>query len=135
MTLSKKADYKRKYAMAKHHAWAGSVLLAILGAIRWFVDDNTYPQKDLIFITLGILLILYILIALLFTYRFRSGLAEEETNIQQQISTDRSTSQTESSTVLSPKELAKIEKKKAKAESKRLKKLAKTKEKEEKKSS
>lgn len=134
MNESKKTDFKRKYAMAKHHAWAGSVLLAILGAVRWFVTGSDYPQKDLIFIIIGILLIMYILIALVFTYRFRSGLSEEQNQIQQQIITAQPSSNNDSTTVLSPKELAKIEKKKAKAESKRLKKIAKAKEKEEKKS-
>jgi uncharacterized membrane protein YuzA (DUF378 family) len=135
MKKTEKTDYKRKYAMAKHHAWAGSVLLAILGAIRWYAIDTEYPQKDLIFIIFGILIIIYILIALFFTYRFRSGLAEEETQINQRNISNQSSSQPNSETSLSPKDLAKIEKKKAKAESKQLKKLAKAKEKQEKKSS
>lgn len=135
MNKSKKTDFKQKYDMARHHAWAGSVLLAILGAVRWFVTDTEYPQKDLLFIILGIILILYILIALVFTYRFRSGLAEAQNQVQQQIINTQSSSNNDSTTVLTPKELAKIEKKKAKAESKRLKKIAKAKEKEEKKSS
>lgn len=46
--------------MVRHHAWAGSVLLGILGAVRWFVADTDYPQKDLIFMTIGILLVIYI---------------------------------------------------------------------------
>jgi hypothetical protein len=131
MSPNKKTDYKRKYAMAKHHAWAGSVLLAILGAMRWFVMDSTYLHKDLIFIIAGLLIITYILIALFFTYRFRSGLAEE-VQVQQQIITNKSSDSVESTTILSPKEQEKIEKKKAKAESKKRKKIAKTKEKEEK---
>lgn len=137
MGEAKKADYKRKYAMAKHHAWAGSVLLAILGAIRWFISDTTYPRTDLIFIIIGILLIVYILIALVLTYRFRSGLIEEETRIQQHIimNKDQSSNPSISTTALSPKEQAKVEKKKTKNESKQLKKLAKVKEKEDKKSS
>lgn len=121
--------------MVRHHAWAGSVLLGILGAVRWFVADTDYPQKDLIFMTIGILLVIYILIALFFTYRFRSGLAEKQNQVQQQIITTHQSINNESTTDLSPKELAKIEKKKAKNESKRLKKISKAKEKEEKKSS
>lgn len=132
MNQNKKAEYKRKYAMAKHHAWAGSVLLAILGAMRWFVMDTTYPHKDLFFIIAGILLIIYILIALVFTYRFRSGLAEEEIQFQQQNITNKKTNSMGSPSILSTKELEKIEKKRAKAESKKQKKIAKAKEKEEK---
>jgi preprotein translocase subunit SecF len=133
MTKSK-PGYKRKYAMAKHHAWAGSILLAILGAIRWFTDDTEWYQKDIIFIIAGIFIIIYILIALVFTYRFRSGLAEETPNIQQ-VSNQQTAQSNNSKPTLSPKEQEKIEKKKAKAESKRLKKLAKAQQKKEKKSS
>ena len=133
MNQSKINRYKRNYAMARHHAWAGSVLLAILGAIRWFIADTPSQQKDLLFITAGIILIIYILISLFFTYRYRSGLAE-----QQSINSQPSSSQdinTISQSDLSAKEREKIEKKKAKAETKRLKKLAKAQEKQNKKSS
>lgn len=133
MTNNNKSEYKRKYAMAKHHAWAGSVLLAILGAFRWFSDDAEWYQKDIIFIILGLLIIIYIVIALVFTYRFRSGLASEET-IDRQIRSNQK-HQTKNTTILDPKEQEKIEKKKAKAESKRIKKLAKSQQKKEKKSS
>ena len=134
MANKNKSEYKRNYAMAKHHAWAGSVLLAILGAIRWFTDDTEWYQKDIIFILAGILIIIYILIALVFTYRFRSGLATEETNVSQ-IRLNQKDQTMVNSINLSPKELEKIEKKKGKAESKRLKKLAKSQQKNEKESS
>ncbi|MBS3748099.1 MAG: hypothetical protein KGY65_03240 [Candidatus Thermoplasmatota archaeon] len=134
MTNTNKSEYKRKYAMAKHHAWAGSVLLAILGAIRWFTDDTEWYQKDIIFILAGVLIIIYILIALVFTYQFRSGLATEETNVRK-ISSNQKDQTMVNSINLSPKELEKIEKKKEKAESKRLKKLAKSQQKKEKESS
>ena len=129
-----KPEYKRRYAMAKHHAWAGSILLAILGAIRWFTDGTEWYQKDIIFIIAGVLIIIYILIALVFTYRFRSGLAEEIPTIQQP-SNQESKQSDNFKPILSPKEQEKIEKKKTKAESKRLKKLAKAQQKKEKKSS
>ena len=133
MTNNNKSEYKRKYAMAKHHAWAGSVLLAILGALRWFSDETEWYQKDIIFILLGILIIIYIVIALGFTYRFRSGLTTQETSDIQIRSNQKH--QTKNTTILDPKEQEKIEKKKAKAESKRIKKLAKSQQKKEKKSS
>jgi len=133
MTNSK-LGYKRKYAMAKHHAWAGSILLAILGTIRWFTDDTEWYQKDIIFIIAGILIIIYILVALLFTYRFRSGLIEGTTTNQQSVNQQSKQSDNLKPT-LSPKEQEKIEKKKVKTESKGLKKLAKAQQKKEKKSS
>lgn len=133
MNKTKNTEYKRRYAMAKHHAWAGSVLLAILGALRWFAIDISYPQTDLIFIIAGLLLILYILIALIFTYRFRSGLSTKEVIVTQQSNSNQSSTQKETSS-LTTKERAKIEKKKAKAEAKKLKKLAKAQEKQKKKS-
>ena len=127
MNNKQKTDYQHRYAIAKHHAWAGSVLLAILGALRWFISDTEYPKQDLYFIIAGILIILYILFALFFTYRYRSGLSEQDKSVIQ--------STTDPSQRLSQKEQAKIQKKLAKTESKRLKKIAKDKEKEDKKSS
>ncbi len=131
--MTKKADYKKKYDMARHHAWAGSVLLAILGATRWFVQDVTYQYKDLLFIIAGIVIIMYILIALFFTYQFRSGLITVQKNNDQQVIINQSNSLPNEYAELSPKEQEKIEKKRAKNESKQLKKIAKAKEKEEKK--
>lgn len=126
---------KNRYAIAKHHAWAGSVLLAILGALRWFTTDSDYPNIDLYFIVAGILIISYILVALMFTYRFRSELSQNKISFSQQEKNEKMISSKESAQGLSAEEQAKIEKKTAKTESKRLKKMAKAKEKEEKKSS
>jgi hypothetical protein len=129
-------NYKHRYALAKHHAWAGSVLLAILGALRWFISDTEYPQQDLYFIIAGILIIIYILIALFFTYRYRSGLSQNEGIIQIPIErNNESQSMVESSQPMNQKEQEKIQKKLAKKESKRLKKMNKAQEKEDKKSS
>ena len=38
MTQKNLNEYKRKYDVVKHHAWAGSVLLAVLVAIRGFFE-------------------------------------------------------------------------------------------------
>ena len=134
MNKKPKTDYKHRYAIAKHHAWAGSVLLAILGALRWFISDTEYPQQDLYFIIAGILIIIYILIALFFTYRYRSGLSQQGSIIQGHIlSKDESQSTLDSSQISFQKEQAKIQKKLAKTESKRLKKMNKAQEKDEKK--
>ena len=136
MNKKTKKDYKHRYAIAKHHAWAGSVLLAILGALRWFISDNEYPKQDLYFIITGIIIIVYILIALFFTYRFRSGLSQNEEIIQRQkTSNDEQQDTSDSYQLMIQKEQAKIQKKLAKTESKRIKKIDKAKEKQEKKSS
>ena len=136
MNKKTKKDYKHRYAIAKHHAWAGSVLLAIIGAIRWFISDTEYPKHDLYFIIAGIIIIVYILIALFFTYRFRSGLSQNEEIIQRQkTSYDEQQNTSDSSQLMIQKEQAKIQKKLAKTESKRIKKIDKAKEKQEKKSS
>lgn len=136
MNIKTKKDYKHRYAIAKHHAWAGSVLLAILGALRWFISDTEYPKQDIYFIIAGIIIIIYILIALFFTYRFRSGLSINEEIIQRQkTSNDEQQNTSDSSQLMIQKEQAKIQKKLAKTESKRIKKIDKAKEKQEKKSS
>ena len=41
MTQKNLNEYKRKYDVNKHHAWAGSVLLAVLVAIRGFFKYQT----------------------------------------------------------------------------------------------
>jgi hypothetical protein len=130
-----KSGYKSKYAMAKHHAWAGSVLLAILGATRWFTQDMDIQYNDLFFIIAVIGLISYILIALLFTYRFRTGLTSDQQDMDKRNNKQSSGSLDDIQANVSPKEIAKLEKKRSKNESKRLKKLAKAKEKQEKDSS
>ncbi len=118
---------KTKYAMAKHHAWAGSILLAILLAIRVFFETTENQINDTLFLTIGILLVLYILVALLFTYRYRSGLSttEEKTNNifpSEAITKEKIQSDLE-------KERLKLEKKRIKAEVKASKKQRKEEEK------
>ena len=78
MRRKKDMDYKKRYAIAKHHAWAGSVLLAILSAIRIFFETSNQEINDIIFITFGFFLVLYILIALVLTYKYRSGLIDQQ---------------------------------------------------------
>ena len=62
-------DYRRKYEIFTHHAWAGTAFLSILLALRYFV--GAIPHY--IFIPLGTLLIVYILIAVLDTYIERAS--------------------------------------------------------------
>jgi len=116
MNNKKSIAHKRNYALARHHAWAGSVLLAILLAIRIFLETTALQIDDILFLFVGCILICYILIGLLFTYRYRSGILEsnqadiikqDETRELQRVQT---------------KVQSKIEKKKAKNEYKVLKK-------------
>lgn len=134
MNNTKKEEYKRKYAMAKHHAWAGSVLLAILGALRWFVDDTKWYQKDIVFIIIGMIIILYILIALFLTYRFRSGLSMKQ-NVPDQNTNNQQSSISSYKPTLSSKDQEKLGKKQAKNDFKKQKKSLKAKEKQDKKTS
>ena len=108
-------DHTRRYAIARHHAWAGSVLLAILLALRVFMESSTYHIPENIFIGIGILLVCYIIIALLFTYKHRSGLVQQKQN--KPVAT--STSNNES---IVSKDQQKIQKKQVKAEIKKQKK-------------
>jgi hypothetical protein len=108
-------DIKNKYDMARHHAWAGSVLLAVLLALRVFFLSQNDQINETIFLLIGIILIMYILIGLLLTYRYRSALCIDpqtkketipQTTIDQKVS----------------KERLKLEKKKAKIQVKQQKK-------------
>ena len=105
-------EYKRKYQIFKHHAWAGLGFLAILFATRIFFPDFTLIFSPIIFI-----LIVYILVALIFTYKYRSGLTTiDEINV---VTTDE---KSKNQIIKTNKDQIKIEKKKAKAEVKRQKK-------------
>jgi len=105
------SENKKKYHMARHHAWAGTVILSVVLAIRILIP--TIPN-EIMYIIVPILVI-YILIALFFTYKYRSGLSAQDTIV----SAD--------SSVEIEKERLKIEKKKAKNEAKKAKKSKKTK--------
>ena len=102
-------DYKKKYDLARHHAWAGGILLSVLLAIRLLFNVDFA-----IIIVIGSILIIYILTALFLTYRYHSGITTEQKSFQEiHIKTD--------STELEKQRL-KIEKKKAKTEAKKAKK-------------
>ena len=60
-------DIKKKYAISKHHAWAGSILLAILLAIRIFLENYEINIDDNFFLAIGISILIYISISLIFT--------------------------------------------------------------------
>jgi hypothetical protein len=114
------SEYARKYEIFRHHAWAGTAFLSILLALRYFITE--IPRY--IFIPLGTLLITYILIAVLYTYRYRAGLSKRQESDKPSQPTGKPGVQTVAS------ESLKIEKKRAKSEAKARKKeqksLAKT---------
>ena len=116
MNIKKERDKNKTYAIAKHHAWAGSVLLAVLLAIRVFSDISENKISNLVFIIPGLLIVLYILIALILTYKYRKELLAQNTTHSS--SEKRNTKEIETRL----KTQLKIEKKKEKAELKRNKK-------------
>ena len=109
-------DDKKRYDLYRHHAWAGSVLLAVLLAVRIFIESLDQQFSDIIFIILGFIIVCYILAALLLTYRYRSGLRQEDT-----VNLSQKTGQ-KNQVVSRSKDQLKIEKKKAKNEYKQVKK-------------
>ena len=121
---------KAKYAMAKHHAWAGSVLLAVLVATRGFLELSSIRVNDTIFVVIGIILILYTLFSVFLTYRYRSGLTLEQKKIVE-VHHHNSKDDLEKKKIDAKleKERLKLEKKKAKAEAKKIKKQKKGQEK------
>ncbi len=66
-------EYKRKYEWYRHHAWAGLGLLSVFLAIRYFVF-----LPHLISLPIVCALIIYILVALIFTYKYSIALSAEE---------------------------------------------------------
>jgi hypothetical protein len=102
------SEYARKYEIFRHHAWAGTAFLSILLALRYFI--GVIPRY--IFIPLGTLLIVYILIAVLYTYRYRAGISKRQEYDRPSQPTGGAGVQT-----VAPESL-KIEKKRAKSEAK-----------------
>ena len=98
---------KRKYDISRHHAWAGTALLSVLMALRYIFA----PVPHALIILLGSVLIIYILVALVFTYKYRAGLCAE----QQWDGSDGEVVRGRLR-VAAEKEQSKLEKKRAKAE-------------------
>lgn len=110
-------EYKRKYHMSRHHAWAGSVLLALLLALKTL---DLLDVGDLIIAFIGIVLIVYTLTAVFFTYRYSSGLKSESKTKIVQNSNDLEKEKIQADL---EKEKLKLEKKKSKNEAKAKKKF------------
>lgn len=114
-------EYKKKYDIARHHAWAGSVLLAVLIAIRGFLELTDIKLNDTIVLIIGIILIIYILISVFYTYRYRSGLSDEQKKIEVHIKSKDYKKQEIEAKV--EKQRLKVEKKKEKNDAKIIKKF------------
>lgn len=114
------SEYRKKYHVVRHHAWAGSVLLAVLLAVRLFFETSNIDIDDRIILIIGGILIIYTLIAVILTYKYSSGLSAEQEVIRLESSSD----DLEKAKIDAKleKERLKLEKKKAKAEAKKAKK-------------
>ena len=115
MTKKDLSGYKRKYQAFRHHAWAGLGFLSVLLAIRLILPESPKILTPIIFV-----LVVYVVIALLFTYRYRAGLSakQEVVHPSEELEKEKICAEVE-------KERLKVEKKKAKAESKKAKKTKK----------
>jgi len=113
--------HKRKYQTFRHHAWAGTGFLSVFLATRLLFPDYSLYLNPII-----IILIIYIIVSLLFTFRYREGLHTEEQKIQIPKSEVLTVKELD---IKLEKEKIKLEKKKAKAESKAVKRIKKIKKK------
>lgn len=100
------STYKKNYHIFRHHAWAGLGFLAVLFAIRVIFPASAGILSPIIFV-----LIIYIVIALIFTYRYRSGLTNKEEIINSEVELEK-----EKIKAKIEKNRLKVEKKKAKTE-------------------
>jgi purine-cytosine permease-like protein len=114
------SDIRKKYAISKHHAWAGSILLAILLAVRIFFVTSNINEYNQIILIIGLFIIIYMIISLIFTYKYRLGLTVDEKPINLSISSNNIEKSKNNEKF--NKNIAKIEKKKAKEKLKELKK-------------
>jgi uncharacterized membrane protein len=67
--------YKKRYNLFRHHAWAGLGFLSVLLAVRILFSELLELLQPIL-----VVLIVYVVIALIFTYKYRAGLsAKQET--------------------------------------------------------
>ncbi len=102
------STYKRKYQAFRHHAWAGLGFISVFLAIIMIFPESSQILTPIIFI-----LIIYVIVALLFTYKYRAGLSvgEKIVQVQPPIEVEKGLIRANVE-----KERLKLEKKKAKAE-------------------
>jgi uncharacterized membrane protein len=98
------AKMRKKYDLARHHAWAGLGLLSVVAAVRLLLP----ALPDGLFLAISSTLIVYILFWLFLTYRYRAGLKADSSPITE-VSAEKAKTALE-------KARLKLEKKRAKAE-------------------
>jgi hypothetical protein len=111
-------EYKKRYHAFRHHAWAGLGFLSVVLAFRLIFYEEAKLLTPVI-----IVLAIYIIVALVFTYRYRSGLTYEGSIIKVKASesSKRDIEKNKIDAELEKKRL-KLEKKKVKGELKAIKK-------------
>jgi hypothetical protein len=114
MTKKDLSEYKQKYNAFRHHAWAGLGFLSVTLAFRLIFLESTVLLTPLI-----VILAIYILVAILFTYRYRGGLntSDKIINITPSVEIENEKFKADVE-----KKRLKLEKKKAKSEIKKEKK-------------
>jgi len=100
-------EYKKKYNAFRHHAWAGLGFLSVIIAIRLIF----FKQAELL-TPIIVILAIYIVVALIFTYRYRAGLSAEDTIVKVEPSVEIEKERIKAEV---EKERLKLEKKKAKS--------------------
>jgi len=108
-------EYKNKYNVFRHHAWAGLGFLSVVLAFRLIFLEQAQILTPVI-----VILAIYIIIALIFTYRYRIGLTSEEKIVKVESLSDEIEKEKIRAEV--EKEQLKVEKKKTKTEIKKEKK-------------
>ena len=104
------SEYKRKYHTFRHHAWAGLGFLSVVLAVRLLFLEQTQILTPVV-----VILLIYILVALLFTYIYRSGLSAPDKIVKVEPSVEIERERIDAEI---EKERLKLEKKKVKAEAK-----------------
>ena len=104
------SEYKRKYHTFRHHAWAGLGFLSVVLAVRLLFSEQTQILTPVV-----VILLIYILVALLFTYIYREGLSAQDQVVKVESSVEIEKERIDAEV---EKERLKLEKKKAKAEAK-----------------
>lgn len=112
----KLTDYKRRYNLFRHHAWAGLGFLSVLLAVRIL-----FPELLELLQPILVVLIVYVVIALIFTYKYRAGLSAKQETVHHSKELEKEKIHAD----VEKKRLT-LEKKKTKAKIKSEKKLRKT---------
>jgi len=98
-------EYKRKYDLIRHHAWAGLGFLSVFLATRLL-----FPEISDLLQPILVVIIIYVLVSLLLTYKYYRGISVSHPIIQSSDEADKEIIQADVK-----KEQIKLEKKKVKA--------------------